>query len=129
MADVGDGRIQTWGKPELANPLDYYGKVDVLVGRTTYSSAILFSNTMQDFKFATIVGEDGYARARQSGGIQQMVLPNTKIGLIVPRFILDRPSGARSPELIRPDLVLADDPFNKRAMIDALQARIARGQP
>lgn len=124
VGDIIEGKFENWVQPEPANPLHFSGKVYVVVGRTTYSSAILFSNTMQDFKFATIVGEDGYARARQSGGIQHMVLPHSKLGLIVPRFILDRPSGARSPELIRPDIVIQDDPYNSRAIIDALHARI-----
>lgn len=128
VGDIVEGKHQTWHQPEPANALHYSGKVYVVVGRTTYSSAILFSNTVQDFKFATIVGEAGYARARQSGGTQHLVLPNTKLELIVPRFILDRPSGARSPELIRPDIVLADDPFNRRAIIDALHARIVQGK-
>lgn len=43
------------------------------------------------------------------------------------RFILDRPNGLRTPELIRPDLVLADDPYHPRAIIDALHARIMQG--
>ncbi|MES2316140.1 MAG: S41 family peptidase [Pseudomonadota bacterium] len=127
VGDIISGRMETWHQPEPDNPLHFSGKIYVVVGRTTYSSSILFSNTMQDFKFATIVGEDGYARARQSGGIQYMLLPNTKIELIVPRFILDRPSGAPAPELIRPDLVMADDPFKRRAIIDALHARILQG--
>lgn len=128
VGDVVDGTIQTWEQPELKNPLHFSGKVYVLVGRTTYSSAILFSNTVQDFKFATTVGEDGYARARQSGGIQQMILPHTKLGVIVLRFVLDRPSGARSPELIRPDIAMPDDPFNRRALIDALHARVLQAK-
>lgn len=126
VGDIIDGTIQTWEQPEPVHPLHFSGKTYVVVGRTTYSSSILFSNTLQDFKFATIVGEGGYARARQSGGIQHMVLPNTKLGLIVPRFILERPSGLRTPELIRPDLVLADDPYRPRAIIDALHARIVK---
>lgn len=128
VGDVVDGQIQTWEQPEPANPLHFAGKVYVVVGRTTYSSSILFSNTMQDFKFGTIVGQDGYARAGQSGGIQHVLLPNTKAGLIVPRFILDRPSGLHGQDLIRPDLVIADDPFHPRAIIEALHARILAGQ-
>ena len=124
VGDIVEGKIQTWEQPEPNNPLHFSGKVYVLVGRTTYSSAILFSNTVQDFKFATVVGAAGYARARQSGGIQHMILPHTKLGVIVPRFVLDRPSGARTPELIGPDIVMADDPFTPRALIDALHARI-----
>ncbi len=128
VGDIVEGKIQSWGQPELANPLHFAGKVYVLTGRTTYSSAILFSNTMQDFQFGTVVGQDGYARARQSGGIQHMVLPHTKLEVIVPRFILDRPSGARSPALIRPDMVMRDDPFNRRALIDALHARLVQAK-
>lgn len=128
VGDIIDGNDVSWTQPELEHPLHFGGKVYVVVGRTTYSSAVLFSNVMQDFKFGTLVGEDGYARARQSGGIQHVVLPNTKLELIVPRFILDRPSGARSPELVRPDVVLGDDPFNGRGIIDALHERILRGQ-
>lgn len=128
VGDIVEGKIEGWEQPEPANPLHFSGKVYVVTGRTTYSAAILFTNTMQDFKFATIVAQDGYARARQSGGIQHMVLPHSKLGVIVPRFILDRPSGARSPELSRPDIVLADDPFNSGAIIDALHTRILQGK-
>ena len=129
IGDIVHGEIATWHQPELANPLHFSGKTYVLIGRTTYSSSILFINTMQDFKFGTLVGESGYARARQSGGIQHMVLPNSKWGVIVPRFILDRPSGARTPELVYPDLVLPDSPLDKRALINALHARITLAKP
>jgi hypothetical protein len=125
VGDIVKGENTTWHQPELANPLHFSGKTYVLMGRTSYSSSILFLNTMQDFKFGTLVGEGGYARARQSGGIQHKVLPNSKWGVIVPRFILDRPSGARTPELVYPDLVLPDSPIDKRALIDALLARTA----
>ncbi|MEJ7807644.1 MAG: S41 family peptidase [Telluria sp.] len=129
VGDIVKGEIVTWHQPELANPLHFSGKTYVLMGRNTYSSSILFINTMQDFKFGTLVGEGGYARARQSGGIQHMVLPNSKWGVIVPRFILDRPSGTRTPELVYPDLVLPDSPLDSRALINALLARIAPAKP
>jgi C-terminal processing protease CtpA/Prc len=102
----------------------FKGRVYVLVGGMTYSSAVLFSNVMQDFGFGQLVGERGYARARQSGGIQVRKLPNTTLELVVPRFVLDRPSGARTPELVTPDIVLPDDPFDRRALVDALLRRI-----
>lgn len=129
LGDIVKGELGTWHQPELAHPLHFSGKTYVLMGRTTYSSSILFTNTMQDFKFGTLVGEGGYARARQSGGIQQMVLPNSKWGVIIPRFILDRPSGARTPELVYPDLVMPDSLFDKRALINALRARITATAP
>lgn len=128
VGDVVASRIQSWEQPELDNPLHFSGKTYVLVGRTTYSSSILFANTMQDFSFGTLVGEAGYARTRQSGGIQSILLPHTGLSLIVPRFILDRPSGLREPELLQPDIVLPDNPFNSRGIIEALTARVVGGK-
>ena len=56
------------------------------------------------------------------------MLPNSKAGLIVPRFLLDRPSGKRDAELIRPDLLMVDDPYRPRAIVAALHARILQGK-
>ena len=128
LGEIVEGEVTTWHRPQPDHPLRFTGTVYVLMSRMTYSSAILFINTMQDFKFATLVGEGGAARARQSGGIQSMVLPNSKWGVVVPRFILERPSGIRIPELVQPDLVLPDDPFDERALVNALHARILKGQ-
>ena len=128
VGDIVKVEVETWPQPELDNPLHFSGKVYVLTGRTTYSSSVFFVNTVQDFKLATLVGQTGSARVRQSGGIQHMVLPNSKWGVIVPRFILDRPSGLRVPELVQPDLAMEDDPFDSRALINALHSRILKEQ-
>lgn len=124
VGDVVNGTLESWEQPQPDNPLLFKGRVYVLVGGMTYSSAVLFSNTMQDFGFGQLVGARGYARARQSGGIQVRALPNTKLDFVVPRFVLDRPSGARTPELVTPSIVLADDPYDRRALVDALLRRI-----
>lgn len=124
VGEVIHGTQENWEQPQPGNPLLFKGRVYVLVGGMTYSSAVLFSNVMQDFGFGQLVGARGYARARQSGGIQIRRLPNTKLELIVPRFVLDRPSGARTPELVTPDIVLPDDPYDERALVDALLRRI-----
>jgi len=124
VGDVINGTQENWEQPQPDNPLLFKGRVYVLVGGMTYSSAVVFSNVMQDFGFGQLVGARGDARARQSGGIQIRSLPNTKLELAVPRFVLDRPSGARTPELVTPDIVLPDDPFRPQAMIDALVQRI-----
>lgn len=121
VGDVVHGTVDSWVQPEPAHPLRFRGKVYVLVGDMTYSSAILFSNTVQDHGFATLVGAGGYAYVRQTGGTQkQHVLPNTKLEVVVPRFVLDRPSGKRAPALLQPDIVLADDPADRSALVNAL---------
>ncbi len=121
VGDVVTGNVDSWVQPEPTHPLHFSGKVFVLVGDLTYSSAILFSNTVQDHGFAKLVGAGGYAYVRQTGGIQKKhVLPNTGLEVVVPRFVLDRPSGKREPALVRPDIVLADDPFDRNALVRAL---------
>lgn len=126
VGDIVRATHESWHQPEPGNPLRFKGKVYVLVGTMTYSSAVLFSNVMQDFKFGQLVGTGGYARARQSGGIQFRTLPNTGLSLVLPRFILERPAGRDAPLMVQPDIVLQDDPFNRRALVDALLQRIDR---
>lgn len=123
VGDVVSGQIDTWVQPDLENPLRFKGQVYVLVGRFTYSSAVLFSNVVQDFGVGQLVGAGGIQRTRQSGGIQSITLPHTGLTLIAPRFVLTRPSGQREPELLRPDIVLPDDPFEPMALVRALLAR------
>ena len=123
VGDVIDGEISTWRQPQLDHPLRFRGRVFVLIGRETYSSAVLFSNVMQDFGFATLVGEAGYVRSRSSGGIQVHTLPHSGLEVVVPRFILARPAGDTADALLRPDWQMQDDPMNERALIDAVLER------
>ncbi|WP_288378569.1 S41 family peptidase [uncultured Massilia sp.] len=124
VGDVVHGFGDAWVAPQLENPLRFTGKTYVLVGRLTYSSAVLFSNVMQDFGFAKLVGAGGYARTRQTGGVVNVKLPNTGLEITIPRFVLDRPSGSREPALVHPDIVLPDSPLDRRQAIDALLARL-----
>lgn len=120
VGDIIRGIHENWDQPQPDNPLRFSGRVYVLVGGLTYSSAVIFSNVMQDFKFGQLVGTGGYARTRQSGGTQNRTLPNTGLNLGLPRMILDRPAGKDAPSMVQPDIMLPDDPFNRRALIDAL---------
>jgi len=127
VGDVVHGFGDSWVEPDLANPLFFPGKTYVLVGRLTYSSAVLFSNVVQDFGFGRLAGAGGYARTRQTGGVQNINLPNTGLEITIPRFAVDRPSGAREPALIHPDIVLPDSPFDRMVTVNALLAYV-RGQ-
>ena len=121
VGDIVSGEVDNWSQPEPDHPLHFRGKVFVLVGDMTYSSAILFSNTVQDHGFGKVVGAGGYAYVRQTGGTQkEHILPHTGLEVVVPRFVLDRPSGRREPALLQPDIVLADDPFDRDALLNAL---------
>ena len=117
VGEVVRGSQSTY-QPALDNPLRFTGKVYVLIGPYTYSSAILFTNAVQDYGFATVVGTGGAARATQSGGTQNVKLSRTQIGLVVPRFLLKRASGGEG--LVQPDILIPDDPFRAATAIEAL---------
>jgi hypothetical protein len=125
VGDVVHGFGDAWVEPDLTNPVHFSSKTYVLVGRLTYSSAVLFSNVVQDFGFAQLVGAGGYARTRQTGGVQNILLPNTGLAISIPRFVV----GEREPSLVHPDIVLPDGPFDRRATVNALldHVRSARG--
>lgn len=87
----------------------FSGNVTVLIGAYTYSSAILFANTVQDFGFAKLAGESTGGKSGQTGGIQFLTLPNTKLRMVAPRFILERPNGGNLKEVVRPDIEISYD--------------------
>ncbi len=125
---VIESEFKTWFQPQLTNPLRFKGKVVVLTGRRTYSSAVQFSNVMQDFGFATLAGESSYARARSTGGIQFFTLPHSKLEIIVPRFWSARPQGGFTEQLQTPDWLIPDDVTAPEALIDAVIAKVMRAQ-
>ena len=116
VGDVVRGSQSTY-QPALDNPLRFPGKVYVLISPYTYSSAILFSNAVQDYGFATVVGTGGAARATQSGGTQNVKLGRTQIGLVA-AVSAEAPSGAEG--LVQPDILIPDDPFRAATAIEAL---------
>jgi Peptidase family S41 len=122
--EVVSGELDRWIEPDASNPLKFSGRTFVLVGPGTYSSAILFSNVVQDFGFGTVAGTGGSVRADQSGGVQKVLLPRTGLAVYVPRFILRRPSGLAEPALVEPDLVIRENPFRPRAAIELLLREI-----
>lgn len=118
VGDVVHGSQETVYQPQLDHPLRFKGKVHVLIGPRTYSSAVLFSTVVQDNGFGTLVGEGGGARSTQSGGIQFVKAPNTQMTLVVPRFLLTRPSGRGG--LLQPDILVVADPFRPRSAIESI---------
>jgi len=108
VGSVVDGPIDAWFPPDRNNPLRFKGAVYVAVGAGTYSSAIVFSNVMQDFHFARIAGPAGGVRSNVSGGARRTTLTHSGLIVVAPRFLLTRPSGARDPALFSPDIRLED---------------------
>jgi len=108
VGDVVDGVMQTWFEPQPDNPARFTGKVYVAIGPDTYSSAVVMATVFQDFGFGKLVGSGGSVRANQSGGTRRTTLTNTGLIVVTPRFVLRRPSGAKRPELLAPDIEFDD---------------------
>ena len=125
VGEIVHGTQDTVYQPQLDNPLRFKGKVYVLISPRTYSSAVLFSNAVQDNGFGTLVGVGGGARSTQSGGIQFIKLPNTQMTVVVPRFVLTRSSGRGG--LLQPDVLVVGDPFRPMTAIESI-LRLDRGQ-
>lgn len=114
------GMIETENPAFLDDPLHFDGEVHVLIGPLTYSSAVLFSNVIQDYGFGTIVGVGDAVRTRQSGGVQSIALPNTGLRLYFPRFVLNRPSGRDDPIWLQPDRRVDHTPLRPDAAVDGI---------
>jgi C-terminal processing protease CtpA/Prc len=106
--------------PETENRFE--GKVSVLIGHYTYSSAILFANTVQDNGFGKLVGEATGGKSGQSGGIQFLTLPNSGLRMVCPRFILERPAGGRMKEPVKPDIEIGYDKTAPAELVNKLLA-------
>ena len=106
VGSVVDGVIDDWFPAQPRNPLRFRGRLYVVVGAGTYSSAVVMSNVIQDFGFGLVAGHGGSVRTQQSGGARRTTLPNSGLILVTPRFVVSRPSGAAEPTLLTPDIEL-----------------------
>lgn len=93
--------------PFNPNPARYNGKVYIIVGNGTFSSAIMFATTIKDNHIATLIGQvppDGHPN--HFGELYNTTLPNTKIDL---RFGVKewiRPEGKQGKNILQPDILV-----------------------
>jgi hypothetical protein len=104
VGEVVDGEIDNWFPPQPNNPLRFRGKLYVAVGAGTFSSAVSFSTVIQDFDFGTLAGVRGRVETKKGGGARPTTLTHCGLIVVTPRFVLTRPSGAREPRLLSPDI-------------------------
>ncbi len=112
VGQVVDGELGTWFPPQPDNPLRFTGDVYVAVGPGTYSSAVVMATVIQDFGFGKVIGTAGSVRANSSGGTRRTTLTHSGLIVAAPRFVRSRPSGAKQPEWLTPDIPYpADTPL------------------
>ena len=75
------------------NSLRYEGKVCVLIGPNTFSSANMTANAIQDYNLATLIGEPTGEPANDYGELYEGVLPNTKIKFVTSSKMFVRANG------------------------------------
>lgn len=117
VGSVETGDLDKFIPVNETTPYKFNGQVSVIIGPYTYSSAILFANTVQDYNFATLVGEPTGGRSTQTGGVQNMILKNSKLKTRTPRFILERPNGGLPFESVVPDKIIKYSKINPEGII------------
>jgi hypothetical protein len=91
--------------PAASKPNRFMGKVFIIVGNGTFSSAMMMATWIKDNHLATIVGEmPVMGHPNGFGELYNTKLPNTKINILfgVKQWI--RPSGDVKDNLLMPDL-------------------------
>ncbi len=101
-------------------PLRFNGKVYALIGALTYSQAISFASTLQDYEIAIIAGEETQGPANQTGQVQSFTLPNTGLQTLAPIYIFKRASGDTSRRGVIPDVEIVNDPLDSQASLHRL---------
>jgi hypothetical protein len=90
-----------------ANPYRFKGRVYVVIGSGTFSSAIMFATIIKDNHIATLAGETPQnGHPNHFGEMYSTKLPNTKIAL---RFGVKewiRPAGKKQENILNPDVVV-----------------------
>jgi len=97
--------------PPVHNELLYKGKVIILIGPHTFSSANMLANTVQDYKLATLIGEPSGEPANDYGELAFLKLPNTGFTFTTSTKQFIRANGnAKDRNPVIPDFMVKDDP-------------------
>lgn len=111
--------------PPEAYPMRFDGDVYALIGGITYSQAIVFAATLQDYGIATLAGEKTQGPANQTGQVQKHTLANTTLEALAPIYIFTRASGDTSRQGVVPDFEIANDPLDPMESVHLLLAKIS----
>jgi len=103
-----EGEILTM---ESKNASRYEGKVCVLIGPNTFSSANMTANAIQDYNLATLIGEPTGEAANDYGELYEGVLPNTKIRFVTSSKMFVRANGdAADKNPVLPHIIVKQNP-------------------
>jgi hypothetical protein len=86
----------------------FTGAVYLLVNRHSYSNAVLVAAIAQDYKFATVLGEETADLASTYGAAEKFTLPETGVEVSFPKARILRPSGDTAPRGVIPDVAIPE---------------------
>jgi C-terminal processing protease CtpA/Prc len=103
------------------------------VNRNSFSNAVAVAATLQDYGFATILGEETSDLASTLGAMETFTLPATGLVVGFPKAEIIRPSGDRTPRGVVADIAIAtpfwegtEDPVLQRAIAIVERGEAAR---
>ncbi|MFT3827536.1 MAG: S41 family peptidase [Chitinophagaceae bacterium] len=119
-----------YGAPETvtpqAMPLFFTGKVTVVVGKGTFSSAMLFATLIKDNHIATLIGEvPRHGHPNHFGEMYNNNFPNTRIQVSFGVKEWIRPAGKKKGQdnLLHPDIVLTPaEMMNAESIVKKVQS-------
>lgn len=112
-------------KDPKPNNQRYQGKVYVLVNRHSYSQSTVTSAQIQDYGFATIVGEETAEFPNLHASLFDYQLPKTGITVKVPKGKIERISGIENGKGLIPDIMIKEKlASDKDEILDELIYRL-----
>lgn len=98
----------------------YNKPVYVLTNRYSYSNAVSFAAIVQDYGFATVIGEKTADLATTYGAMEHFDLKNSGITVGYPKALIIRPNGDTTPDGVTPDIA-----FSRNDSADLLEQSLA----
>jgi C-terminal processing protease CtpA/Prc len=116
------------GKHPVSDLHSFDGKVYVITGWLSYSSAIMFAGIIQDNELGQIVGKTTEARSCSTGMPLYHDMPVTGLLAFTPQHWYQRNTTQSCIQGVKADIDLPEDPFNPDHLVDLLVEQITNNK-
>lgn len=107
----------------------FTGPVYLLVNRNSFSNCVAVAALVQDYRFATVIGEETSDLATTYGAMETFSLAKSGLTVGFPKAQIVRPNGDLAPRGVVPDIAIAtplvegpEDPVLEKARLIAAEA-------
>lgn len=101
-------------------PLLFKGRVYILVGPGTYSTAAMFAGTVRYYKAGILVGEPTGGTPTLYGNRKAFTLPHSHFAVYVSQNFYVGADGSETPNPVNPDVPVPADPHEDRTLETAI---------